>query len=233
MRVLAAVFANAGRIALDIPGIERRVVERRREQQRQAGIALHQLRFHGGHGLHAASRVGGVRDDAPGLRDRVDPAFGARGRAQRRTVIEVAAPVPIAVPCLAFERIAQRRGVRQPARRARALPARASQTARSSPAWHTGTIRARRSRPCPGRRRGSCRRSSRRCRSTAGRVRHSAGSDPVPRAMLEQRGRFVRNRRLEERLVLAGAQQLAFQKRHLLIQIPPSRRWSQCSVRVA
>ena len=39
MGVLAAILANARRIALDVAGIERRLVERRREQQRQPVVA--------------------------------------------------------------------------------------------------------------------------------------------------------------------------------------------------
>ena len=41
MGVLAAILADAGRIALDVAGIERRLVERRREQQRQPIAAMH------------------------------------------------------------------------------------------------------------------------------------------------------------------------------------------------
>ena len=58
MGVLAAVLADAGRIALDVAGIERRLVERRREQQRQPVAAMHQQPVERGHRLDGARRIG-------------------------------------------------------------------------------------------------------------------------------------------------------------------------------
>ena len=104
--VLAAVLADARRIALDIAGVERRVLERRREQQREAGLALDQRRLDGSHGFYRARGLGGLRDHAPGLRDRIDAALGARRGSERRAVIEIAAPVPVPVPSVALERAA-------------------------------------------------------------------------------------------------------------------------------
>ncbi len=117
MRVLAAVLPDARRIALDITGIDRRTIERRCEQQGQAIVAADQLRFQRVHCLSGAHRVRRARQHAPRLRDRVDRAFGVAGRAERRTVVEVAAPIPCAVPSRIGKRIAQRGGTRRPARR--------------------------------------------------------------------------------------------------------------------
>src|SRR5271168_3622845 len=49
MRVLATVFANAWRIAFDVTWIERRLVERWREQQRHTILRPNQLAFDSGH----------------------------------------------------------------------------------------------------------------------------------------------------------------------------------------
>jgi hypothetical protein len=53
---------------------------------------------HGGHGTPGALRLPRPGEHAPGLRDRVDAAFLAGGRAERRAVVELAPPVPAAVP---------------------------------------------------------------------------------------------------------------------------------------
>ena len=78
MGVLAAVLADAGRIALDVAGIERRLVERRREQQRQAVIRGGPAALDGRHRACGARRDRPPRRSRPGLRDRVDPAFVVR-----------------------------------------------------------------------------------------------------------------------------------------------------------
>ena len=57
----------------------------------------------GAHGVHGAlGEAHGDRagEHRPGLGDRVDPALVVLGRAQRRAVVVVAAPVPLAVPGL-------------------------------------------------------------------------------------------------------------------------------------
>ena len=43
MRVLAAVLADARRVALDVAGVERRAVERRREEQDEPVVAAHEV----------------------------------------------------------------------------------------------------------------------------------------------------------------------------------------------
>ena len=120
MGVLAAILANAGRIALDVAGIERGLVERRREQQRQPVAAAHEV---------AVERPPSPAPRAP---DRRRPEMHAqdcamesmrhslaRCRAERRAVVEVAAAIPVAVPAVALERVAAARR-RAPATRRRA-----------------------------------------------------------------------------------------------------------------
>ena len=121
MRVLTAVLANARRIALDVAGIERRLVEWRREQQRQSVLRTDQFALDRRHGARRALAVRGARNHRPRLRDRIDPAFVARRRAERRAVVEPAAPIPVAVPGLALERVSEGGGVRSPSRAAARL----------------------------------------------------------------------------------------------------------------
>ena len=98
MGILATVFADAGRIALDVPRIERCAVKGRREEQSQPGLTSDELIFHSGHRALSAGWIGCPRDHAPGLGDRVDPALVARRRAEWRSVIEKTTPVPVAIP---------------------------------------------------------------------------------------------------------------------------------------
>src|SRR5208282_1356385 len=123
MRVLAAVLPDAGRIALDVAGVERGAVEWWRQQQRQAVLALDQVFVNGGHRGRGADRIRGAGDYAPRLRDRIDSAFDVAGRAERRAVIEVPAPIPVAVPSVALERFRECRLVSPPRRSARILAA--------------------------------------------------------------------------------------------------------------
>ena len=78
------------------------------------------------------------------------------------------------------------RRVRAPGFRAQAFAARLGERGEARQAPHTGTSRARRFRRRRLRRRGSCRRSSRRCRSAAGRGRRAQGCVQRARAMFEQ-----------------------------------------------
>src|SRR5207244_11434784 len=115
------IFADAGRIALDVPRIERCTVEGRSEEQSQPGLTPDQLIFHSGHGALSAGGIGCPRHHAPGLGNGVDPAFVARRRAQRSSAIEITTPVPVAIPPVSFKGTLQRRGVRAPYRGARSL----------------------------------------------------------------------------------------------------------------
>jgi hypothetical protein len=100
VRVLAAVFPDTRRIPLDVTRIVRDVIERRREEQDETRVMLNELAVHVDHGARRAIAVGGSGNHTPRLCDGVDAAFGARGRSQRRSVIEVAPPIPVAVPGL-------------------------------------------------------------------------------------------------------------------------------------
>ena len=97
--VLAAVLADARQVALDVAGVHRLGVERRREQEDQPSLAVDQ--------------PGVRRTPSPGGRDRGRPRRRARpttaasesiwqaallGRAQRGAVVEVGAAIPVAVP---------------------------------------------------------------------------------------------------------------------------------------
>ena len=170
VRVLAAVLADPGRVALDVTGLLRRVVEGRGEQQRRAQPAQHQQPAHRIHRVLGQPARHRPRDHRPRLGDRVDPALVVVGRAERRAIVVVAAAEPLAVP----RRLEARR---QPGRVGAVArrPGRDRGGCRRSPrtrsARRAGRSRARCSRPGPARRRGSCRRSSRRCRTAAGRGR--------------------------------------------------------------
>src|SRR5688572_31080770 len=67
--VLAAVLADAGRVALDVARIEPGEVEGRGEEKREAVIGADEVRLHRGHGALGARRVGGAGEDGPGLGD--------------------------------------------------------------------------------------------------------------------------------------------------------------------
>ena len=85
------------------------MVERRREQQdqrrRRAGPGARRRRPSPG---RARAGIGGAREDAPRLRDRVDPALGVGRGAERGAVVEEGAAVPVAVPAVALERGSER-----------------------------------------------------------------------------------------------------------------------------
>ena len=171
MRVLAAVLAHARRIALDVAGIVRRLVERRREQQRQSVVAADQMFVDRGHGARGARRIGRAGNHAPGLRDRIDAAFAVRGRARaacrrRNSRADTNRRPSRRAPARCCKHAACSRQRRALAARRVARPVRANASERRV----AGTSRARRSRPCRARRPGSCRRSSRRCPSAAGRA---------------------------------------------------------------
>src|SRR6185312_4156512 len=106
--VLAAVLAHAGQVALDVAGVERGLVERRIEQLHQAGVAVHQVAVQRGHRLALALGLTGAAEHRPALRDGVDAAFLVGVGTQRRTVVEVRAAVPGAVPGVLLQRGAQR-----------------------------------------------------------------------------------------------------------------------------
>src|SRR5579883_889608 len=78
--------------------------------------------IHRTHGTFCTFRSPRTGDHAPGLRQRIDPAFGVALRAQRRSVIVIRAPIPLAVPGL-VQRATQLLGMRTPRNRALCLVA--------------------------------------------------------------------------------------------------------------
>ena len=63
-------------------------------------------------------RFRGARNDSPGLGNRIDAAFIVGDRAKRRSIVEISAAIPVAVPGLALEGVLQGGGVLTPGRRA-------------------------------------------------------------------------------------------------------------------
>ena len=118
VRVLSAVLTDARQVSLDVAGIEGRLVERRGEEQDEPVAALNEVLLDGGHGPGGALGHGRARDHAPRLRDRIDAALDVLGRAERRAVVEVRSPVPVAVPRVPLERHLQRGHVMPPRLRA-------------------------------------------------------------------------------------------------------------------
>src|SRR5580704_9988677 len=114
MSILAAVFANAWRISLDVSGIVRCPIEGWGEEQNEAVFSAHQLLVHRRHGACAAAGIGGAREHTPGLSDRVNTAFTALGRAERSAVVEITAPIPAAVPPLSLQGTPQANSVLAP-----------------------------------------------------------------------------------------------------------------------
>src|ERR1019366_7501609 len=104
MRVLAAIFADTWWVAFDVAGIVRCLIEWRREQQRQLFVGPDQFALDRRHGLGRARAVARPRDQSPGLRDRIDPAFGVGCRPKWGAVVEPGAAVPVAIPGLLLER---------------------------------------------------------------------------------------------------------------------------------
>jgi hypothetical protein len=123
VRVLAAVLPDARQIPLHIAGIDVGMVERRSEQQDESVTASDEELLHCGHGLLRMIRIGRSRQDAPRLRDRVDPALGVCRGAERRAVVEEGPAVPVAIPTIGLERLPERRHLDSPPLRIRALGA--------------------------------------------------------------------------------------------------------------
>src|SRR5258708_22923619 len=70
MRVLPAVFTNARHITFDITGVERRAIERRREQKDKPFWPKDQLTIDGRHGPDRSPALSGPAQHAPVLRNR-------------------------------------------------------------------------------------------------------------------------------------------------------------------
>src|SRR5439155_11092819 len=212
MGVLAAVFPDAGRIALDVSGIERRAIKRRREEQRQTVVRVNELLVHGGHGTQGASRIRRPGEYAPRLRDRVDPAFVARVRAERRSIVVIAAPVPFAVPTVSLKRSLQPSRVRAPLRGARLFTTSARQRRERAkrrvqePAEPDALAFALLADPVH-----TVVPVARADQRQAVFADAEAPIEPAPAVLEEGRG-LVRGHRLEVRIVFPGPQRLAFEE---------------------
>src|SRR5262245_2395536 len=99
MRVLASVFANAGRVTLDVSGIPFPPIEGRGQKQDDLSVPPDQVASDGVHGAFGPGRRRSLREDGPRLRDRVDLALVVLCRTERAPVVEVRATIPVAVPC--------------------------------------------------------------------------------------------------------------------------------------
>jgi hypothetical protein len=70
--------------------------------------------LNGCHCLSGAIRIGGSGEHGPRLRYGIDPAFVVLHGAERRSIVEGAAPIPFAVPGVPFQRGLNRCPVRAP-----------------------------------------------------------------------------------------------------------------------
>ena len=126
VRVLAAVLADAGRIALDVAGIERRLVERRREQQHQPVVAADRAaRSTAAIARARARRIAGAGDHAPrtarssrsGTRRSRPSRAACRRRSSRAGTSRRPRPSRSSAFCSAAACARQRRGARRLAAR--------------------------------------------------------------------------------------------------------------------
>ena len=132
MSVLPAVLADSGHVALDVAGLERAAIKRRREQQDHLIRIADQTILHRRHCLTRPLRVGGSGDDRPRLGDRIDLTLLVLRRAERSAVVEVCPPVPAAVPGVLLQRSPQRLRSLQAPGRARSVPAPLGQACKPS-----------------------------------------------------------------------------------------------------
>ena len=107
MGVLAAVFAHARHVALDVPGRWSRGIEGRVEQLDDARVGMDEAAMQRRHG--AACTLGRCRtgQHRPALGDGIDLTFRIRRRAERRAVVKPCALVPVAIPGRCFDTLAQ------------------------------------------------------------------------------------------------------------------------------
>src|SRR4029453_790186 len=98
MRVLTAVLTDARSVRLYVAGVLVGTIERRSEQEKGLRAAVEKMRADSVQGAFCVLSRHGFGKHGPRLRNRIDPTFRAMHRAQRRSVIVVAAPVPLAIP---------------------------------------------------------------------------------------------------------------------------------------
>src|SRR5450631_3159508 len=79
------------------------MIERRREQLDQSVATADQLSIDRRHGSPGTCRVAAAGDHRPRLRDGVDAALLIEDRTKRRSIIVIAASIPVAVPRFALD----------------------------------------------------------------------------------------------------------------------------------
>jgi hypothetical protein len=90
------------------------LIEGRREQQSKSVIMQDEIFVDRRHGTRGACWVCRAGDYSPGLSDRVYAALAARCRPERRSIVKIAAAIPVAIPTVSLKGIAQRRRVLPP-----------------------------------------------------------------------------------------------------------------------
>ena len=175
MRVLAAVLAHAGHVAADVAGVEARLVERRIEQLDEPVVAPDQALVDArpwpaalvGRRPRRKAPTSSARWNRSGTRGSSRSRAACRRRSRRGGTRRH----PIRAARCSRAAAVRRRQHSSAKGRIVALRARA---VRTGAAPRRGRRPARRFRPCRACRPGSCRHSSRRSRSAAGRARRSA-----------------------------------------------------------
>ena len=105
--ILSAVLAHARNVAFDVTGIERRFVEGRIKQLNQSGIAADQQLIHALHRLARAAWIASAADHRPALRQGIDLTFRIGPGAERFSIVEVGAAIPLAVPGMSLDVLLQ------------------------------------------------------------------------------------------------------------------------------
>eukprot|EP00825_Cyclidium_porcatum_P015593 TRINITY_DN18937_c0_g2_i1.p2 TRINITY_DN18937_c0_g2~~TRINITY_DN18937_c0_g2_i1.p2 ORF type:complete len:499 (+),score=45.42 TRINITY_DN18937_c0_g2_i1:295-1791(+) len=115
MRVLPPVLAHAGNVPFDIARVEMGLVKGRIEHLNDPGLRPHQTLLHSPQGLAGTLRVPGAAENGPGLGHRVNLALWTGLGTQRFAVVEPGAQVPLAVPGMSLDVLAQLGGLGQAA----------------------------------------------------------------------------------------------------------------------
>jgi hypothetical protein len=103
MGILPAVLPYPRNVSFDIAWIQVRCVERRVQELDKVVVPPDKKLVHRFHCPAGAFRFPGAGENRPALRKGIDAAFGIACRTQNRTVVEVSAPIPLAVPTLLLD----------------------------------------------------------------------------------------------------------------------------------
>src|SRR5512141_2069325 len=98
MCVLRSILPDSRQISLDVAGIMRAAIKRRREQHDEPCIFAHEPPVKRLHCGPAALWIAGLRDHAPALRDRIDLTLCIHVRAEWCAVVVVCAAIPFSIP---------------------------------------------------------------------------------------------------------------------------------------